>query len=56
MQLPSESWMGRTRLGPWLVVGYLFVLLHAYALARAMLPRAGWMARLDHRWVDLWMR
>ena len=56
MQLPSESWMGRTRLGPWLVVGYLFVLLHTYALARAMLPRAGWMARLDHRWDDLWMR
>ena len=56
MQLPSSSWMGRARLGSWLAVGYLFILFHAFALARALFPRVCWIARLDRHWVDLWMR
>jgi hypothetical protein len=39
-----------------LTVVYLLVLFRAFALLRAVLPRAFWLARLEHRWIDLWMR
>jgi hypothetical protein len=47
---------GRTALSGLLTVVYLLVLLHAFALLRAVLPRAFGLARLEHRWVELWMR
>ena len=43
-------------LGGLLVVAYLSVLLRALDLGRRVLPRACWVARLEHRWVDLWLR
>jgi hypothetical protein len=39
-----------------LVVAWLLVLLHAFRLLQAVLPRACWVARLERRWIDLWMR
>jgi hypothetical protein len=38
------------------VVAYLLLLLHALDLGRRVLPRACWIARLERRWVELWMR
>lgn len=39
-----------------LTVAYLLVLFYAFALLRAVLPRAFWLTRLEHRWIHLWMR
>ena len=47
---------GSTRLGGMLVVAYLLVLLHVLRLLGVFLPRACWVARLERRWTDLWMR
>jgi hypothetical protein len=38
------------------VVGYLLLLLHAWDAVRWAFPRARWVARIDQKWTDLWMR
>ena len=38
------------------VAAYLVLLLQVFGLVRLVLPRACWVARLDRRWIDLWMR
>jgi hypothetical protein len=43
------------RVGGLLVVAYLLVLLHAFGLVLALLPRSCWVARLERRWTDLWI-
>ena len=45
-----------SRIGGLLAVAYLFTLLHTLALLRAVLPRNCLLARLEHRWIDLWIR
>jgi hypothetical protein len=39
-----------------LVVAYLLTLLQAFAAIQRLLPRVRWLARVDRRWTDLWMR
>jgi hypothetical protein len=56
MEPPTESGTGRASLGGLLVVAYLLALLHGFALVRALLPRICWVARLERRWIDLWLR
>ena len=56
MARATEVDRGRGRLGGVFIVTYLAVLLHGFALLRAALPRALWLARLEHRWIELWMR
>ena len=51
-----EACIRPTRLSGILVVIYLLVLLHAFALVRAVMPRVCRVARLERRWLDLWMR
>jgi hypothetical protein len=38
------------------VVGYLLALLWTFRVLVAVLPRVGWVVRLEQRWTDLWMR
>ena len=47
--------MGRKVVGL-VVAAYLVLLLHLFGLVRLVLPRACWVARLDRRWIDLWLR
>ena len=56
MEWAREIDRKRGRLGGLLIVTYLLVLFHGFALLRAGLPRALWLARLEHRWIELWMR
>jgi hypothetical protein len=46
----------RNRIGGVAVVGYLLMLLYTFRVLRFVLPRVGWVTRLDQRWTDLWMR
>jgi hypothetical protein len=46
----------RTTLRGLLVVVYLLLLFHVLALLRAVLPGRFWMAQLERRWIDLWLR
>ena len=50
------AWSGPNRLGGMLVVVYLLTMLHALRLLGSLLPKACWVARLERRWTDLWMR
>jgi hypothetical protein len=56
MEVATEAHGRRGRVGGVLIVTYWLILLHGFGLLRAMLPRGFWLARLEHRWIELWMR
>ena len=44
------------RLGGLVVVAYLLAWFYAFAVLRAVLPRACWVVRLERHWIGMWMR